>query len=66
MRDALFDVIISVDGESDTMELFTSVKILDRYRHRDGEVIAEQADFPDLDDALAFARGAVEAFRSGS
>jgi hypothetical protein len=63
MREPLFDVIISVDGDPDSGEFFTSVKIVDRCRHLDGSLIGEPSEFDTVDDAIEHARGAILAFR---
>lgn len=60
----LFDVVIHVAGDNDTGQVGPfDVSIIDRY-HKRGDIIgAHQADT--LDDAIRFAKGAVNEFTRG-
>lgn len=60
----LFDVVISVSGLHDGTGSY-DVTIVDRY-HPGTDVIGQKHDMRSLDDAMAFARGAVWAFMKGT
>lgn len=65
MRRPLFDVIISVEGDDDTGAGIYSVQIVDRY-HKRGDIIGHKSGLLNLDEAMAFAKGAVTAFTEGT
>lgn len=65
MKTPLFDVIISVQGDDETGGGIYTVQIIDRY-HKHTKVVDEKREMTSLNDALAFAKGAVTAFMEGT
>ncbi|WP_431231472.1 hypothetical protein ACQ856_18090 [Mycolicibacterium psychrotolerans] len=64
----LFDVVLEVSGDTETGGGLYDVTITDRYDgpgHTPGAIIGRH-EARNLDDALAFARGAVTAFMEGT
>lgn len=65
MRRPLFDVILHVEGEDETGTGIYSVEIVDRF-HKRGDIIGHKSNLLSLDEAMAFAKGAVTEFMKGT